>query len=167
MTKIWRILAMSLLLLGLAACMPRWQKPEVRLLEVGLSGGSLLTQNLRLHLEVRNPNSRELGLEQLDFEWLAGDEVFARGVSARPVVIPAGGQAHIELEARLQLLSLLQRLPRLVDAEGMLAYRLRGKAQIQRWGEAPFDQSGLLDLQRLRGQAQQILGSGSPASSSR
>ena len=165
MTKFWRIVLMGLLLLGLAACMPRWQKPELRLLEVSLAGGSLLSQNLLLELEVRNPNARAIGVEGLDFEWLLGDEVFARGVSLRPVVVPANGQTTLSLQASLQVLPLLQRLPALIDAQGMLPYRVRGKAQIQRWGDTLFDQRGVLDLQQLRGQ--QIRGSGSPASSSR
>ncbi|KAF7597719.1 MAG: hypothetical protein CGU28_17010 [Candidatus Dactylopiibacterium carminicum] len=129
-----------------AGCALRWQKPEVRLVEVALAGGNLMEQQLALQLAVHNPNNRKIELDALQFDWLAGETVFASGQSLQAVQVPAQGEARIPLTAKLRLLPLLQRLPQLLDADGRLPYRLRGQADVAGYGTQPFNVSGKLDL---------------------
>lgn len=135
----------------LGACAPVWQKPQVRLVQVRMAGGSLFQQKLKLQLLVQNPNGMDIGLESLNFDLLIGEERFARGQSNNPVTIPKQGEAHVEVEAQAQLLSLLSRVSELATADGKLQYRLKGEARISHYGRAPFDQPGELDLNSLSG----------------
>lgn len=144
-----RSLCGVLLGLWLTACAPVWQKPDLNLLDVRLVGGNLLQQKLRLQLQVRNPNDREIGIEALEFGWLVGGQEFASGRSAMPVTIPARGEGVLELEADARLLGLLRRLPDLSTSDGRVPYRLKGEASIRGYGKLPFDQPGSLDPGRL------------------
>ncbi|MBS1209861.1 MAG: hypothetical protein H6R19_2259 [Proteobacteria bacterium] len=148
---VFRSVLMFGLLASVTACVTAWHKPEVSLADVRLAGGNLLQPKIKLQLRVKNPNATEIGLERVEFDLLVGDNVFASGQSTTPVTIPKQGEAMVELDARTQLLALLSRLPGLIDSEGLLHYRLKGEAQIRRYGKAPFDHAGVLDANTLKG----------------
>lgn len=132
--------------LALAACGSPWKKPEVSLSDVQFAGGTLFEQRLKLKLRVYNPNDREIPLEALSFQFVAGDKRFASGQTTRAVRIPAQGESLIELEASMQLASLLRQLPQLTGGDGKLRYRLRGSAVVEGYGGVPFDHPGELDI---------------------
>jgi LEA14-like dessication related protein len=134
----------------LAACVTTWQKPEVSLLDVRLAGGNLLQQDVKLQLRVKNPNGIDIGVNSVAFELLVGDNRLATGRMATPVMIPARGEGVVEVNAKAHLLSLVTRLPQLLNEDGLLHYRIRGEAEIQRYGSLPFDHAGTLDPERLR-----------------
>lgn len=146
-----------IVLLSVAACATSWRKPEVELVDVRLAGGNLLQQNLKLQLRVSNPNGMELGLDALQFDLLVAGSKLASGHTGAPVVIPAHGEGVVEIEARAHVLSLLSRLPQLMEEDGLLHYRIQGEANIHRYGKLHFDRPGTLDPERLRlpGQRQQ------------
>lgn len=112
-------------------------------------GGSLLEQRFRLTLRVHNPNERDLVLESLRFEMLAGESRLASGGSAEQVTIPKTGDAMLEVEGNSRLIELLGEAPDMFDASGKLHYRLRGEAQVKGYGTLPFDSSSELDVGRL------------------
>ncbi|NSL55564.1 LEA type 2 family protein [Uliginosibacterium aquaticum] len=142
-----------LCLLALAACAPVWQRPQVALMDVRISGGNLFQQKLRLQLRVTNPNALDIGVESLVFEVLVGDSQFASGRSSAPVTIPKRGEGRVDVDADAQVLGLLRRLPELTGGDGKLHYRLKGEAQIKGYGRTPFDQPGELDVSKLLGGA--------------
>ena len=140
---LWELLLVCLLLAG---CASSWQKPDISLADVQLAGGTLFEQRLKLKLRVYNPNDREIPIESLHFQFLAGDKRFASGQSSHPVLIPAQGEALVEMDAAMQLASLVRNLPELTGGDGKLHYRLRGNAEVKGYGQVPFDHPGELDL---------------------
>lgn len=135
-----------LVCLALAACGSPWKKPEVSLADVQFAGGTLFEQRLKLRLRVYNPNDREIPVESLSFQFFAGDKRFASGQTNRAVRIPCQGEALVDIEASMQLASLLRHLPGLTGGDGKLHYRLRGYAVVEGYGNVPFDHPGELDL---------------------
>ena len=135
-----------LVCLALAACGSPWKKPEVSLADVQFAGGTLFEQRLKLKLRVYNPNDREIPLEALSFQFVAGDKRFASGQTSRAVRIPGRGETLVELDASMQLASLLRHLPELTGGDGKLRYRLRGSAVVKGYGGVPFDHPSELDL---------------------
>lgn len=135
----------------LNACAPAWQKPEIRLAEIRLAGGSILQQKLRLQLRVNNPNGMDIGVEHLAFDLMVGENRVGSGQSLAPATIPKRGEAVLEVEAKANVLGLLARLPELTAVDGKLHYRLKGEARITHYGSAPFDQAGSLELGKLKG----------------
>jgi len=138
------------MLVMLAACVTTWQKPEVSLVDVRLAGGNLLQQDVKLQLRVKNPNGMDIGVDAVVFELLVGESRLASGQMATPVMIPAHGEGVVGVDAKAHVLSLLTRLPQLLDADGLLHYRIRGEARIHRYGTVPFDHVGALDPEKLR-----------------
>lgn len=134
----------------LAACIS-WHKPEVSLAEVRLAGGNILQQRIKLQLRVKNPNAMDITVESVVFDLFVGENSFASGQAPTSVTIPARGEALVELDAKAHLLGLLNRLQELTAADGKLHYRIKGEAQISRYGRAPFDQPGELDVSKLQG----------------
>ena len=139
----WGLLPVCLLLAG---CASSWQKPDISLVDVQLAGGALFEQRLKLKLRVYNPNDREIPIEALHFQFLAGDKRFASGQSSHPVLIPGQGEALVEMDASMQLAGLVRYLPELTRGDGKLHYRLRGNAEVKGYGQVPFDHPGEFDL---------------------
>jgi len=143
-----------LLSLTLSACATHWQKPEVSLIDVQLAGGTVFEQRLKLKLKVRNPNDRDIPIESLRFQFIAGDKRFASGVSSNPVLIPRQGETVVDMEASLQLASLLRSLPSMKGDDGKLHYRLQGEVAVQGYGTVPFNHPGVLDPRAFEGRKQ-------------
>jgi LEA14-like dessication related protein len=156
-----RGLLVCLILVMLPGCATTWHKPSVSLVDVRMVGGNLLEQKLEMQLRVNNPNSRDIGIDDLTFELVVDDSVFVRGQSSAPVMIPKQGEGVIEVRAKAQMLGLISRLPRLLGEDGLLHYRLRGGVMIRGYGHVPYDHAGVLDPGKLQG-----LGAGSGLHSS-
>lgn len=146
-----------LALLFFSGCATRWQKPEVSLVDVEPAGGTLFEQRLKLRLRVRNPNDRDIPVERLHFQLVVAEKRFASGQSASPVLIPRQGEAVVDVEASLQLASLLRSLPAIKGEDGRLHYRLRGEVIVEGYGAVPFDHPGVLDLGLLEGHVRKQL----------
>lgn len=141
-----KILVLGLMLGVLSGCATRWQKPEFSLVDVQLAGGTVFEQKLKLKLRVINPNDRDIPVENVRFSFVVAGKRFANGFSSAPVVIPRQGEAVVELEASMQILSLLSTLSTAKGDDGKLHYRLQGDVQVQEHGVVPFDHPGVLDL---------------------
>ena len=150
MTRWIRVLCVGVVLVLLAACVPIWQKPDVSLLDVRLAGGNLLQQDLKLQLRVKNPNGMPIAVDAVTFELLVADSPLVSGRMASSTMISAHGEGVVEVDARAHVMSLLSRLPQLLDADGQLHYRIRGEADVHYLGAVPFDHTGTIDPAKLR-----------------
>lgn len=131
----------------LAACSGLSQKPEISLAGIELVGWGLFEQRFKLQLEVHNPNASPLSVEALDFEIELNGEHFARGASTAALVVPAQGQAMLELPTTTRLDTLVRQLKALQQAGRSTAeYRIAGNATLATVGRVPFERKGEIAL---------------------
>lgn len=136
--------------LGLAGCAALGglaQKPEVQLTDLELTEFGLLEQRYLLRLRVINPNPVSLPLEGLTLSAEINGQPFARGVAAQPVLIPAHGQALVDVQASSSLASVLRQWRALQQAgREQMAYRIHGELTVGGLGRIPFDKLGDIPL---------------------
>lgn len=152
-SKRWRMslmLVMLTLLLGACASM-RWHKPQVSLADVRVTGGNLLESRLVLTLRVHNENDRDITLDGLSFDLLAGDFIIARGLRKEPVVLARMADTLVDINATARTLDLIKRLPALVQSDGRVNYLVRGEALIRDYGRVPFEHRDSVAMPRLGG----------------
>lgn len=131
----------------LAACSGLSQKPEISLVGIELVGWGLFEQRFKLQLEVHNPNASSLSVEALDFEIELNGEHFARGASTAALVVPAQGQAMLDLPTTTRLDTLVRQLKALQQAGRSTAeYRIVGNATLATIGRVPFERKGEIAL---------------------
>lgn len=151
--SVWRkAVFVALACVGLGGCALMalsLEKPEVHLAGVALSEGNLLEQKLRLSLRVSNPNSRDIAVDGLSFAVEVNGAEFAKGLSGKPIVLPRMGETVVEVEARTSLFELLRQMPKVLDQNGKLSYRLRGEVVTHDYGRLPFDKTGEVSVEAL------------------
>lgn len=144
--KLWLLVPV---LLVVAACSTIWKRPEVSLVDVRVLGGNIVQQNLRLSVKVLNDNPFDMTLEGLDVDLVVGGSPLAHGHLVQPGTVFAHTTKIFEIDAGVQLLRVLQYLPRWIQADGMVHYQLRGHGRIRGYGDVEFDHPGKLDPARL------------------
>lgn len=145
-------LPLALLLLWLAGCASmHWHKPQVSLADVRVTGGNLLESHLLLTLCVHNENDRDITLDGLAFDMLAGDFTIARGARNQPIVLARMADTMVDIEATARTLELLRRLPALVQSDGRINYVVKGEALIHDYGRVPFEHKDSLAMPKLPG----------------
>src|SRR5262245_32650197 len=87
----------GLALAGCTALPTNLETPEVSFVSLRAVEASVFEQRLEVRMKVRNPNDVELPVNGLDVDVELADEPFARGVSAREFVVPAGGEAEFDM----------------------------------------------------------------------
>ncbi|HEX5802800.1 MAG TPA: LEA type 2 family protein [Azospira sp.] len=133
----------------LAACATprasaRLLSPDVALAGIELRAAGLREQRWALFLRLRNPNPVELPIESLSFVVELAGEPFASGDAVRPLRVPAGGEAVVELAATTALADLIRRLRALRPGEA-LDYRIHGSVDAGDHGRYPFSRRGRFD----------------------
>ena len=138
-----------LLVLGLAACSslpPNVVAPKVSVAEVDVKRLGLLEQHFYVGLRVTNPNTFDLGIELLEFEFELNGRPFANGQSNVPTRIPAGSSAVMQVEAMTRSMNLLKQLEALPGILKQGAdYRIKGRVRTDKLpGWLPFEHSGVV-----------------------
>lgn len=149
-TSLSSLLAAALVCLLISACASLGgyhEKPRVSLVSIQPLDMTLLEQRYLLALRILNPNDVELRVSGLSYGVEINDREFAYGVSRQAVVIPALGEAVVEVEVVSSLLGMLRQLQALsADQQHSLDYRISGKLSLaNRRARLPFDYHGTLD----------------------
>ena len=138
--------ALSLCLIG---CAPKFNRPNVSVVDVELRSANLLQQTFAVKLNVQNPNDRALPVKGLHLELSAGGEQIASGVSDHAFVVPPFGESEFDMTVKanmaLVLLKLSQKADQYADS---IDYDLSGAASIDLpfLSEVPFHQHGSFSL---------------------
>lgn len=144
--RAWQWCASVCVFLGMVACSTLWQKPEIELLGLELTGVRLTEQRFTLKLKVRNPNTVDLVLQRLDFSVELDGRPFAQGAAAaQPVRLSANGDTVLEVHAVSRLAALLERV-RAARSDGRekVGYRIFGSVDLENVGVLPFERRGEL-----------------------
>lgn len=138
--------------LCLAACsltQPRFERPVLSVVGVEWVGGNLLRQDLRVKLNIQNPNDRTLPVKGLRVSMSVGGREIATGQSDRPFVVPARGDTDFDLSITANVALAVQQLAGRMNGPGnSIDYEMSGTASIDLpfFRDLPFRQSGSFSL---------------------
>lgn len=146
--------ALSFVLIGLlstlmAACSPKFERPNLTVVGIELEGGNFLRQSFLVKFQVQNPNDRALPVNGLHAEVNVGGQRIASGVSNRAFVVPALGQSEFDMTISANLgVALLQLANRHNDS---IDYEVTGAASLDLpfFHDLPFHQTGSFSLSSL------------------
>jgi LEA14-like dessication related protein len=144
-----QIFALCLTLSACSLLAPKFNRPNITVINIELRGGNLLQQNFAVKLNIQNPNDRALPVHGLHAELNVGGEQIASGISDRAVVIPAFGESEFDLTITANLaLALLKLADRANQHADSIDYDLTGAASIDLpfLRNLPFHQTGTLKL---------------------
>ena len=139
-------------MLWLAACSlmaPRFNRPNVAVVNIEMRSGNLLQQNFAVRLNVQNPNNRALPVSGLHVELSADGVEIASGVSDHAFVVPPFGESEFDMTIKANLGAALLKLAAQTDRDtGAVAYDLTGTASIDLpfMHDLPFHQTGSFPL---------------------
>jgi LEA14-like dessication related protein len=144
-------LLILLLLVSLTACAWLPEKPlspRVTLVSVQLSSMELLEQRYGLKLRIQNPNDFALNIQGLDFEVELNRAPFASGVAGERVVVPAFGEALLQVEVSSSVWSLARQLREMGEGrQEEFNYRIHGRMSLgSRLAAIPFESAGTIPL---------------------
>ncbi len=121
--------------------------PKVTVASVVPKNLSLSGTRLLFTLDVANPNSYDLPMEQLEFVASFDNENIARGASEKAVTIPANGQEQVEVVVVAKLSKFFGQLRSMLATQDFsLDYTVSGFVKLANWPlKIPFDVAGELE----------------------
>src|SRR5262249_25031809 len=127
------------------------ETPKLEIVNVDILKTDLWEQRLKVRMRVQNPNDRTLPIEGLSYKVEVGGQEFASGVSGASFVVPALGEAEVDMSVTANIArTLINLLARGPDALGQkVDYRLTGKISLSKgWLRSiPFEERGAFKLQ--------------------
>lgn len=124
------------------------ESPRVSLVGIEPVDFQLFEQRYRVTLRIQNPNDLDISIRGLDYEIVVNDRVFARGVSGKPITVPAWGESIAEVEVVTTLWRVMEQLEQLgVRDELSLDYMISGRVNVDGIPvPVPFDHQDTLRL---------------------
>jgi LEA14-like dessication related protein len=142
-------MVMLLLSVGLAACAPKFERPNLAVVGIELKGGNFLQQNFLVKFQVQNPNDRALPVSGLHAELNVGGQRIASGVSNQAFVVPPMGQSEFDMTITANMAAAVFQLAnRHADS---IDYEVTGAASLNLpfLHDLPFHQTGSFSLDSL------------------
>jgi LEA14-like dessication related protein len=109
---------------------PIVREPELRILALRIERDILVTTNLRLEIEVRNPNAFPIRLGSLEYDFYGEGRPWSGGRDERPLLVPAGSSARLALAFELNFADRDRALFDLVANLRIVRYRLAGTGSV-------------------------------------
>lgn len=158
-SRVARLIALPLLLLGAACTSTQPIPPQVFISDLRLLDSSVFEQRFQIDLRIGNPNDFALPLDGLTFDLDVNGADFASGFSNQSVTVPRLGEAVLSVTASTTLVDLVQQMVLLAE-RGDLTYRVHGVAYLDSLARrrAPYESIGTFRLLR----EQQIKVEGAP-----
>ena len=107
MRKILLLLALAALAPGCASFAPHLKAPDLQVVGLNYLGGDSRHQQLRLRIQVTNPNDRQIDVRAIDYKVALAGSHFADGSSAEPFTVPALGQSEFNLNVNADVAALV------------------------------------------------------------
>jgi LEA14-like dessication related protein len=109
---------------------PVVREPLFRITSIRIERDLLVTTNLRLGLEIENPNDFPLEFRSFVYDFYGEGKIWVDGASKELVAVPARGKAEIGLRFEMNFADMDRRLFDLVANLGTVRYRLTGETKI-------------------------------------
>ena len=147
MRNFFLLIAICGLSVGCSALVPHLKAPELKVVGMHYLGGDGHHQQLRLRIQVTNPNDRQIAVRSIDYQVALAGADFARGSSAEPFTVPASGQSDFDLNVRADVSALLRVLGAHLG-DSALDYQVTGTVHLAEGllRDIPFKGHGQLAL---------------------
>ena len=134
------------LALCLAACTPKFERPNISVVGIEMQKGNLLQQSFVVKLEVQNPNDRPLPVNGLHAELSVSGERVASGVSNQAFVVPPMGSSQFDMNITANLALMMLKLAN--QHADSIDYEVTGAANLDLpfLHDLPFHQKGSFPL---------------------
>lgn len=132
---------------GCSAMLPKLEAPKFQVVGLKMLGGDQKHQQLRLRLQVTNPNDRQIAVKSIEYQLKVADADFAQGTNSEPFTVPALGQTEFDVDMVADFGTLLRVLSaHLGDAA--LEYQVNGRVHLAEGlvRDFPFKGHGQLAL---------------------
>lgn len=155
--KVWaagRGVVVALLVAGMAACVPKMQRPEVRLVSVHVSSLGLTGGSVQVRLNVYNPNTFaldakglsynvELAQDSSDENWIS----LAEGTFDQTVRVRAADSTQVDIPVEFTYKGLGGAFRALMQ-RGTFDYRIHGDVNVQTPIRAriPYSHKGIVTM---------------------
>ena len=147
MRKILLLLALGVLAPGCASFAPHLKAPDLRVVGLTYLGGDNRHQQLRLRIQVTNPNNQQIAVHAIDYQVSLAGSHFADGSSAEPFTVPALGQSEFNLNVNADVAALVSVVGAHLN-DSTLDYELTGTLHLAEGmlRNIPFKNHGKLPL---------------------
>lgn len=109
---------------------PIIREPSIEIRSIKIERDLLVTTNLRIGLEITNPNDFALELGSLSYDFFGEGKLWADGVVEEGLSVPPSGKAERGLRFTMNFADMDRRLFDLVAKLKLVRYRLVGEAKI-------------------------------------
>ena len=143
------LLATCLLISACSLIAPKFERPTLSVESIAIEHSDFVTQHLKVHMRVDNPNDRELPVKGLSYTLYIEGEQVAYAVSDSSFTVPANGQAEFDVHVTASMAGVLLRLlGRSGGAGNQIEYRVAGKVELSRGFRRSlnFDRQGTFRL---------------------
>jgi len=142
-------LTMTLLLSSCSLFVPRFETPQLSVVNVELQKSDLWEQRMKVRMRVVNPNDRPIPVKGLTVALDVQGEQLAHGVSGASFNVPALGEAEFDMNMTANMAGALIRLLGKGDSvRDQVEYRITGKISLSEGllRSIPFEDRGTFNL---------------------
>lgn len=142
-------LVATMVLAGCSYFVPKFETPQLSVVNVELQKSDLWEQRLRVRMRVVNPNDRPIPVKGLTCALEVQGEELAHGVSGASFNVPALGEAEFDMNMTANMAgALLKLLGRNNSIGDQVDYRVTGKISLSEGllRSIPFEDRGTFKL---------------------
>src|SRR4051812_8902771 len=141
------LLALSCALSGCASTF-KLEAPHLSVISMNVQSADIFSQRMLVRMRVLNPNARELPVKGISYRIEVGGADFAEGLTDKPFVVPAMGEAEFDVQVTANLASALTQFLGRKGSRDTLDYRLVGSVALSSGilRRIPFDERGSVNL---------------------
>jgi LEA14-like dessication related protein len=138
------------LLLCVAACAPKFERPNITVVSIEMQHGNLLQQDFQVRFHIQNPNDRALPVTGLHADLRIGGDRIASGVSNRAFVVPPQGDTEFDMTITANMAMALLKLTN--QHTDSIDYEVTGAASLDLafLNNLPFHQNGSFSLKAFQ-----------------
>jgi LEA14-like dessication related protein len=138
------------LLLCVAACAPKFERPNITVVGIEMQHGNLLQQNFQVKFHIQNPNDRALPVKGLHADLRVGGDRIASGATDRAFVVPPFGETDFDMMITANMAMALLKLAN--QHADSIDYDVSGSASLDLTflNNVPFRQNGSFSLKALQ-----------------
>ena len=144
-----RAAALTFVLSVLCACSmtPKLQTPRLTIVNVAMLSADMFDQQFLVHMNVQNPNDRQLAIKGIEYQLFLEGDGFAEGAS-QSILLPANGETEFDLTVRTNFVSSIGRLLTRLNGKQTVNYVIEGKVMLQSGmlRNIPFRESGEVSI---------------------
>jgi len=142
-------IAASVMLGGCSLFVPKFETPQLSVVNVELQKSDLWEQRMKVRMRVENPNDRPIPVKGLTVALDVQDQEIAHGVSGASFVVPALGEAEFDMNMTANMAgALLKLLGAGNQMSDSIDYRITGKLSLSSglFRSIPFEDRGSVRL---------------------